>query len=809
MKLSSFLKKERKGTDAMSDRREFLKQAGLLTAVPWSTRALPMSAAEAPEDPGRLGWRYANSSIDVTLDGKPIVLSVCPGYQEQGVWSEARDLSLVQEHASYSDRTGRGLAMKLACTLGELNGTLLLAEYDDGRLGCRLSIANRESTPRILESYSPLMTRPGMGSIRLTGHPAEWRVYVDSGACGGRCASYGLNENEGQNTAGAVSVLWSPGGNQSLAIGQVEVERSWTTIAYEYGSRGMNNHVYRWAQTERVDLRLVQDAIGYQLDPGETFDLDLCLFCFHSNPFKSLIAFRDSMVAFNQVRSFKNADAWVGWMTWYNQEAHLRGGFGSLGKTSASEAVTLEQSRFIRDSGLSAYGIKDIEIDDGYERNLHLGNWLQATSEFPGGMEAVSTKLRQLGMTPGVWLTPFVATKDSPVYKQHPEWFVRYSFDWYMNDAPVKAFEFDPTAPGALDWLLNVYRTFKGWGYWFFKNDFSGGLITSSGKQYHNRKQTGLMRWRWTWRQIKEALGGDGACSIQLCGANNVGALGIVDTVRTGSDIGPCVSDNQWRTIREDTATTGINRWWQNKHFFIADPDNLEVAEYKSYRLYADKVDFDYKMAMTWDEARVRATLAVAVGGNIVLGDRLTLLEPGKIEIIKKTLPLYGESAIPIDMFEQTIPCLWWHRVTRSWGNWEVLSVVNFGESSLVKEIPLNRLGLRRDQRLIAWEFWSEAQHHDLRDGVLRAAVKPHSVKTFRITAIERDRPALIGSSFHITMGGVELKDLEWDAAGALHIQFWRPGAEEGKYSFWSAKEQKVISLPVKAGPSGIEVTVR
>jgi hypothetical protein len=38
---------------------------------------------------------------------------------------------------------------------------------------------------------------------------------------------------------------------------------------------------------------------------------------------------------------------------------------------------------------------------------------------------------------------------------------------------------------------------------------------------------------------------------------------------------------------------------------------------------------------LSFDEAQVRAALVVAVGGNIVLGDRLTMLEPERMEIIK------------------------------------------------------------------------------------------------------------------------------------------------------------------------------
>jgi hypothetical protein len=191
-----------------------------------------------------------------------------------------------------------------------------------------------------------------------------------------------------------------------------------------------------------------------------------------------------------------------------------------------------------------------------------------------------------------------------------------------------------------------------------------------------------------------------------------------------------------------------------------------------------------------------------------MLGDRLTLLEAERIAIIKKTLPLYGESAIPLDMFEQTIPSLWWHHITKPWGSWEVLSVVNFGETSLVKEIPLGKMGIGRDQKVIAWELWSGTEHTNLEDGLLRVVVKPHSVKTLRITPIENNRSALVGSSFHITMGAVEVRDVSYEKTGSVHVHFFRPTPEAGSCSFWSAAKNAVISRHVEAGPVGIELKV-
>jgi hypothetical protein len=419
-------------------------------------------------------------------------------------------------------------------------------------------------------------------------------------------------------------------------------------------------------------------------------------------------------------------------------------------------------------------------------------------------------------MRPGVWITPFLATEDSPVFREHPEWFVRYAEDWYHAGPPVKAWEFDPTAPGALDWLINVFRTFKNWGYWAFKNDFSGGLSSSHGKRYYNRKQTGLMRWRWAWRKIKEALGGDRACHIQLTSGKIVGSLWIVDSGRTGDDVIPGVVEgdpympdqDSWKIIREDTATRGINRWWLNKRLFICDPDNLEVAEYKNYRRYRDRVDFASKWALSFDEAKVRTVLVVAVGDNIMLGDRLTLLEPERIAIIKKTLPLYAESAVPLDMFEQTVPRLWWHHISRPWGSWEVLSVVNFGEASLMKEIPLRKMKVPQGQLLVAWELWSEKEHTNIEDGLLQVVVKPHSVKTLRITPIQKDQATLVGSSFHITMGAVEVANLTHESDGGLRLRVSRPGSEQGVCAFWSPKARAVISIPVNTGPEGVELQV-
>jgi hypothetical protein len=51
-------------------------------------------------------------------------------------------------------------------------------------------------------------------------------------------------------------------------------------------------------------------------------------------------------------------------------------------------------------------------------------------------------------------------------------------------------------------------------------------------------------------------------------------------------------------------------------------------------------------------QSEAAATLIAMSGGNLVSGDRLIQLDPYKLEILQKITPSFGESAIPIDLFD-------------------------------------------------------------------------------------------------------------------------------------------------------------
>ncbi len=81
-------------------------------------------------------------------------------------------------------------------------------------------------------------------------------------------------------------------------------------------------------------------------------------------------------------------------------------------------------------------GIEEFIIDDGWQVNHHgkssirgwgenYGDWYIDKNKFPNGLKPGFDYIKSLGMKPGLWISIGSATKDSKVFQEHPEWFVK------------------------------------------------------------------------------------------------------------------------------------------------------------------------------------------------------------------------------------------------------------------------------------------------------------------------------------------------------------------------------------------------
>lgn len=75
-------------------------------------------------------------------------------------------------------------------------------------------------------------------------------------------------------------------------------------------------------------------------------------------------------------------------------------------------------------------GIELLVMDDGWfgkrdSDNRGLGDWVVNRDKLPGGLEALVPKIKELGMSFGIWIEPEMVSEDSDLYREHPDWVLR------------------------------------------------------------------------------------------------------------------------------------------------------------------------------------------------------------------------------------------------------------------------------------------------------------------------------------------------------------------------------------------------
>lgn len=75
----------------------------------------------------------------------------------------------------------------------------------------------------------------------------------------------------------------------------------------------------------------------------------------------------------------------------------------------------------------AALGIELFVMDDGWfgsrnNDNCSLGDWQVNLDKLPGGLEALASRIKNMGMKFGIWMEPEMVNEDSDLYRAHPDW---------------------------------------------------------------------------------------------------------------------------------------------------------------------------------------------------------------------------------------------------------------------------------------------------------------------------------------------------------------------------------------------------
>ena len=277
-----------------------------------------------------------------------------------------------------------------------------------------------------------------------------------------------------------------------------------------------------------------------------------------------------------------------------------------------------------------AFPTRYVQIDDGYQ--TFQGDWNDQDASWPTPLRDIAATIRSKGMEAGIWTMPFHASTASRVFREHPEWFVRDDSgkplvaQGWSPPPDDKWATLDTSREDVLEHLRTVFRTFREWGFTYFKMDGLGFALVDGVR--HDPAATPVSAFRQGLQAIREAV----PDSFLLgCSQHFLPCVGLCDGVRFSDD-----TRAQPGSIVTAVECT-LNRFWMFP-WYEADPDVLIARQDRG--------------SVTPGDARI-SVLSGILTGFCLTSDNLATIAPERLGILAKAVslrmrdvrPLYGVSA--------------------------------------------------------------------------------------------------------------------------------------------------------------------
>lgn len=280
-------------------------------------------------------------------------------------------------------------------------------------------------------------------------------------------------------------------------------------------------------------------------------------------------------------------------------------------------------------------GFKDHQIPFRYVQidwcfNEHPGDWLIPGHCFPDGLKKAADTILEKGYQPGIWIAPFMASSDSKLVADHPDWLLR-NLDgtpvvmikqyhenkmWGLTDFELYAL--DTSHPDAMEYLRNVLTTFRSWGYCMYKTDFmSWGYHDSSKVIRHTPGKSGAEYFREALQMIRESIGEDAywlGCDLPF-----YTGIGYADANRIGGDVGAQWVEGKLGPIHMIQEVFGDS--YLNGIYFQNDPDVVLLR--------------DFHVELKPHEIESLALLQAMSGGVIATSDPIHKISAERRELLE------------------------------------------------------------------------------------------------------------------------------------------------------------------------------
>jgi hypothetical protein len=423
-----------------------------------------------------------------------------------------------------------------------------------------------------------------------------------------------------------------------------------------------------------------------------------------------------------------------GWCSWYY---YYRG---------LTESEAIKNLDWMADN-LEPFGAEYFQIDDiwqarGDEDARYWRDWSGVNQpNFPQGMKWLADQVHARGMKPGIWLACF-GNSNSELVKSNPKlWLVNEKGE-YVDAGWVGRYLCDPSSPEGQKYMTDLFtKLARDWGYDYFKIDGQPPtvqMLSRNQKSLKNPALAGDEAYRAGLNAIRKAIGPERF--LLGCWGTPTEGIGIMNGSRTGGDVAA-----NWQGFRPAIDCT--MRWYFTHNVaWYADPDTLLV-----------------RPPLTLDQARCWASLYGLTGQLLMASDKMYELPQDRVEVLKRVFP--AADITPMCLYPQPGRARLFHLAARIPGEGMVRDVVGlFNWEERANPVELKFADINPDwagASVALYDFWNKRYLGRFTDQVTFSQ-RPTSCEVLSACRV-RQRPELISTSRHITQGGLDLAQADFE----------------------------------------------
>ena len=129
----------------------------------------------------------------------------------------------------------------------------------------------------------------------------------------------------------------------------------------------------------------------------------------------------------------------------------------------------------------------------------------------------------------------------------------------------------------------------------------------------------------------------------------------------------------------------------------------------------------------------------------------------------------------------------------RPFGDFAVYNLYNVTEGSQSLSLDFEAAGLPKGVKCAVFDFWANKVLGYATDSYMTTPLEHYSSALLRFTPITSERPTLVGSDLHLSIGATEINNIQVSKSSIV-IELSDAGAQEGSLTFYSQKALVAVS---------------